>query len=223
MPLRPAAGPPGVAPSWPPPLVVATRNPGKLAEFRRLLRDRPWRLLSLDDAGLEGDVEEPGPGYDDNARIKAVEVCRATGLCALGDDSGIEVEALRGWPGPRSSRWLGPDADDRDRLLGLLDEVARRSPDDRRVRYVAVLALARPGAEVVVAHGVCEGTLVEPRGTGGFGYDPSFLSADLGRTFGEVTAEEKDRVSHRARAVARLAESGVLGVPLDDPGPQRPV
>lgn len=192
------------------PLVVATRNPGKLVEFRRLLRDHPWRLLSLDDAGFPGEVDEPGPGYEDNARAKAVEVCRATGLCALGDDSGIEVEALRGWPGPRSSRWLGDAASDADRLRGLLDEVARRTPDDRRVRYVAVLALARPGAEVVVARGSCHGVLVEPRGGGGFGYDPSFLSSDLGRTFGEAGAEEKDTVSHRARAVARLAEAGVL-------------
>ncbi|HEX3606065.1 MAG TPA: non-canonical purine NTP pyrophosphatase [Candidatus Dormibacteraeota bacterium] len=195
-----------------PALVVATRNRGKLGEFRRLLRDHPWRLLSLDDAGFEGDVDEPGPGYAENARIKAVEVCRATGLCALGDDSGIEVEALRGWPGPHSSRWLGEDADDASRLRGLLDEVERRCPDDRRVRYVAVLALARPGAEEVVARGVCEGVLVEPRGEAGFGYDPSFLSTDLGRTFGEVSAEEKDRVSHRARAVARLAEAGVLEI-----------
>jgi XTP/dITP diphosphohydrolase len=192
------------------PLVVATRNPGKLVEFSRLLRDHPWRLLSLDDAGFAGDVDEPGPGYADNARAKAVEVCRATGLSGLGDDSGIEVEALRGWPGPRSSRWLGEDADDAARLRGLLDEVRRRCPDDPRVRYVAVLALARPDAVEILAHGVCEGVLVEPRGEGGFGYDPSFLSTDLGRTFGEVSAAEKDTVSHRARAVARLAEAGVL-------------
>jgi XTP/dITP diphosphohydrolase len=195
-----------------PPLVVATRNRGKLAEFRRLLHGHPCTLLSLDDAGFAGDVHEPGPGYEENARTKAVEVCRATGLCALGDDSGIEVDALRGWPGPRSSRWLGEGASDADRLRGLLDEVARRSPDDLRVRYVAVLALARPGAEPIVARGVCEGVLVEPRGTGGFGYDPAFLSGDLGRTFGEVSAEEKDTVSHRARAVARLAEAGVLAL-----------
>jgi XTP/dITP diphosphohydrolase len=193
------------------PLVVATRNPGKLAEFRRLLRDHPWRVLSLDEAGFAGDVDEPGPGYEENARAKATEVCRATGLCALGDDSGIEVEALRGWPGPHSSRWLGDGASDADRLRGLLEEVERRCPDDRRVRYVAVLALARPDAGEIVAHGVCDGVLVEPRGEGGFGYDPAFLSSDLGRTFGEVGAEEKDTVSHRARAVARLAESGVLG------------
>lgn len=193
-----------------PPLVVATRNRGKLAEFRRLLRDHPWRLLSLDDAGFVGDVDEPGPGYEDNARLKAAVVCRSTGLCALGDDSGIELPALRGWPGPHSSRWLGDGADDATRLRGLLDEVGHRCPEDRRARYVAVLALARPGAGEVVARGVCEGVLVEPRGAAGFGYDPSFLSADLGRTFGEATAAEKDRVSHRARAVARLAEAGVL-------------
>jgi XTP/dITP diphosphohydrolase len=192
------------------PLVVASRNPGKIAEFRRLLRDHPWTLLSLDDAGFRGDVDEPGPGYEENALAKAVAVCAATGLAALGDDSGIEVDALRGWPGPHSSRWLGDGATDADRLRGLLDEVDRRTPDDRRVRYVAVLALARPGAEAVVARGVCEGVLVDPRGEGGFGYDPSFLSTDLGRTFGEAAAEEKDTVSHRARAVARLAESGVL-------------
>jgi XTP/dITP diphosphohydrolase len=196
------------------PLVVATRNPGKLLEFQRLIRDHPWRLLSLDQAGFAGDVDEPGPGYEDNARAKAVEVSRATGLCALGDDSGIEVEALRGWPGPRSSRWLGEEASDADRLRGLLAEVERLCPDDRRVRYVAVLALARPGAEVIVARGSCDGVLVEPRGVGGFGYDPAFLSTDLGRTFGEAGAEEKDTVSHRARAVARLAESGVLRATL---------
>jgi len=194
--------------------VVATRNRGKLTEFRRLLRDHPWTLIGLDDAGFAGDVAEPGPGYEENALAKALEVCRVTGLPALGDDSGIEVEALRGWPGPHSSRWLGDAASDADRLRGLLDEVERRSPGDRRVRYVAVLALARPDAEPVVAHGTCDGVLVEPRGDGGFGYDPSFLSTDLGRTFGEVAPEEKDTVSHRARAVARLAESGVLaGIP----------
>jgi XTP/dITP diphosphohydrolase len=196
------------------PLVVATRNPGKLVEFQRLLRDHPWRLLSLDQAGFAGDVDEPGPGYEENARAKAVEVSGATGLCALGDDSGIEVEALRGWPGPRSSRWLGEEASDADRLRGLLAEVERLCPGDRRVRYVAVLALARPGADVILARGSCDGVLVEPRGAGGFGYDPAFLSTDLGRTFGEAGAEEKDAVSHRARAVARLAESGVLRATL---------
>jgi XTP/dITP diphosphohydrolase len=195
------------------PLVVATRNPGKLAEFARLLAAHPWRLLSLSDAGVDGDLAEPGPGYADNAVAKAVSACALTGLCALADDSGIEVEALRGWPGPASARWLGPDASDADRLAGLLAEVAERSPGDSRVRFVAAVALARPDAEPVVAHGSCDGVLVEPRGRGGFGYDPGFLSHELGITFAEATAAAKDSVSHRARAIRRLAESGVLDPP----------
>ena len=192
------------------PLLIATRNPGKLAEFGRLLAGRPWRLLSLADAGVDEELDEPGPGYAENALAKATAACALTGLCSLGDDSGIEVEAMRGWPGPASARWLGPDAGDADRLAGLLAEVGRHSPDDRRVRYVAALALARPGAAPVVAHGSCDGILVEPRGAAGFGYDPAFLSNDLGITFAQAGAAAKDAVSHRARALRRLAESGAL-------------
>ena len=193
-----------------PRLVIATRNPGKMREFGRLLAAYPWRLLSLDDARVAGELAELGPGYVDNAAAKAIATCDATGLPALADDSGIEIDALRGWPGPASARWLGDGATDSDRLRGLLDEVARRSPGDRRCRYVCVVALARPGAEPVTARGVCLGTLVEPRGGRGFGYDPGFLSTDLGITFGEATDEQKAGVSHRARAIARLAASGVL-------------
>lgn len=207
IPLRPSLALRG---SPEPPLVVATRNPGKLEEFRRLLRGRPWRVVSLDEVGFDAAIDEPGPGYAENAVAKALTVCAATGLCALGDDSGIEVRALRDWPGPGSARWLGARATDADRLRGLLSEVAAAAGGDRRARYVAVLCLARPGAEPTVARGICEGVLVEPRGTGGFGYDPAFLCNDLGVTLGEAATEEKDRVSHRARALARLAESGVL-------------
>jgi len=191
-------------------LVLASRNPGKLAEFRRLLAAHSWQLVGPDEVGLDKELPEPGPGYGDNAAAKAGAACAATGLPALGDDSGIEVEALRGWPGPASARWMGPAAGDADRLHGLLAEVARRSPDDRRARYVAAVALSRPSAEPVVAHGSCEGMLVDPRGDGGFGYDPAFLSTELGITFGEATAAQKDTVSHRARGIRRLAESGVL-------------
>lgn len=192
------------------PLVVATGNPGKMAEFRRLLRAIPWRLIDLDQAGIGGELPEPGEGYAENAAAKATAACLRSGLPAIADDSGIEVLALRGWPGPESARWLGPDAGDADRLRALVDEVERRTPDDRRVRYVAVVALARPGAEPVLARGHCDGVLVAPRGEAGFGYDPGFFSGDLGVTFGEATAEQKDRVSHRARALARLAESELL-------------
>jgi XTP/dITP diphosphohydrolase len=195
-------------------LLLATRNPGKVAELRVLLS--PWTLevQSLDEVGFDGRLDEPGPGYSESALAKAVAVCTATGLPALADDSGIEVDALRGWPGPMSARWMGEDATDEDRLLGLIAEVERRTPDDRRVRYVCVAALARPGAGPVTAHGECLGTLVEPSGTNGFGYDPAFRSLDLGITFGEATDGAKARVSHRARAIARLGGSGVFEPPL---------
>jgi XTP/dITP diphosphohydrolase len=193
-----------------PRLIVATRNPGKLAEFRRLLAPHPWTVVGLDDTGFDGELLEPGPSYLENATAKAVIVCDATGEPAIADDSGIEVDALRGWPGPQSARWLGEGRSDAERLHALLEEVEKRTPDDRRARYVAVVTLARPGAEPVSGHGETLGRLVEPRGSGGFGYDPAFLSDDLGVTFGEAAAADKDRVSHRARAIARVAEAGVL-------------
>jgi XTP/dITP diphosphohydrolase len=191
-------------------LVLATRNPGKVRELRRLLSPWPLRLQSLDDIGFAAVLVEPGPGYTESALAKATVVCAATDLPALGEDSGIEVDALRGWPGPTSARWMGDRASDEDRLRGLLAEVQQRSPGDRRARYVCVAALARPGAEPVTAHGECLGTLVEPRGSNGFGYDPIFLSVDLGITFGEATDEAKARVSHRSRAIARLGGSGAF-------------
>ncbi|MGO8686786.1 MAG: non-canonical purine NTP pyrophosphatase [Candidatus Dormibacteria bacterium] len=185
-------------------VAVASRNPGKLSELRRLLGGHPWELVDLDGAGFAGELEEPGATYEENALAKAQAVCATTGMPALADDSGIEVPALGGWPGAASARWMGPAADDTDRLRGLLAEVERRSPGDRRARYVCVVALARPGVAAVSARGETAGVLVAPRGTGGFGYDPSFLSDDLGITFGEASAPAKDGVSHRARALGAL-------------------
>jgi len=199
-------------------VAVASRNPGKLAELRRLLDGHPWELVDLDSAGYDGELEEPGATYEENATAKAEAVCAATGMAALADDSGIEVLALGGWPGPASARWMGEVATDLDRLHGLLDEVERRCPGDRRARYVCVAVLARLGAERVSARGETTGVLVAPRGSGGFGYDPAFLSDDLGITFGAAASEAKDRVSHRARALAALeatlageGDGGALG------------
>jgi XTP/dITP diphosphohydrolase len=169
-------------------------------------------VLSLDDVGLRQELPELGTTYEENARSKATAACAASGLTALADDSGIEVEELHGWPGAASARWMGEGVSGPDLLRGLIDEVSRRSPGDRRVRYVCVVALARPDADPVVARGETLGTLVEPRGANGFGYDPGFLSNDLGVTFGEAPDADKDRVSHRGRAIARLAQSGVLDV-----------
>ena len=197
----------GVAPAR---LVIATNNPAKLSEFRRLLAGASWQPISLAEAGFSSPLDEPGPGYVENALAKAATVSARLGLPALADDSGIEVDALRGWPGPLSARWLGGGATDQQRTAGLLAEVEASTPVDRRARYVCVVALCRPGAEPLTARGECLGTIVEPAGSGGFGYDPIFLSNDLGRRLAEVSAEEKDSVSHRARALRRLAESGVL-------------
>jgi XTP/dITP diphosphohydrolase len=196
-------------------LVVATTNDGKLREFRRLLAAHPWTIAGLADVGWTDELVETGDGYAENALSKAAAVSTALALPVLADDSGIEVDALRGWPGPRSARWLGPDATDEDRLARLIAEVDRLTPGDRRVRYVCVVALCRPAAQPVTARGECQGTLVDPRGRGGFGYDPAFLSDDLGVTFGEAEDAAKDRVSHRARALRRLAESGVLDMAPD--------
>jgi XTP/dITP diphosphohydrolase len=191
-------------------LVIATNNAAKLREFTRLLARSPWLLRSLDQAGFAAGIEEPGPTYSDNALAKAATVSAALGLPALGDDSGIEIEALHGWPGPASARWLGARASDEDRMRALLAEVDLRTPEDRHARYVCAVALCRPGAQPVIAHGECHGTIVEARGRNGFGYDPIFLSDDLGTTFGEAGDDAKDSVSHRGHALRRLAESGVL-------------
>jgi XTP/dITP diphosphohydrolase len=191
-------------------MVAATNNTGKLREFRRLLAAHAWSVVGLAEAGWTGELVEPGDSYAENALAKAAVVSAALALPALADDSGIEVDALRGWPGPHSARWLGPGASDSERLAGVIAEVDRRCPDDRRVRYVCVVALCRPAAEPVTARGECLGVLVEPRGHRGFGYDPAFLSEDLGLTFGEADDVAKDGVSHRGRALRRLAESGVL-------------
>jgi XTP/dITP diphosphohydrolase len=196
-----------------PTLLLATRNLGKIRELRSLLQPFSLTLASLDEVGFDAVLDEPGPGYTESALAKATAVCTATGLPALADDSGIEVDALRGWPGPMSARWMGEDATDEDRMHGLIAEVDRSTPDDRRVRYVCVAALARPRAEPVTAHGECFGTLVPPRGSNGFGYDPAFLSLDLGITFAEASDDAKERVSHRARAIARLGESGAFEPP----------
>jgi XTP/dITP diphosphohydrolase len=177
-------------------LVLATRNPHKLREFEPLLA--PHRVLPLPD-----EVELPpetGETFAENAVVKARTAAHATGMTAVADDSGIAAAALAGRPGVRSARYAGESATDEENLAKLLHEV----PDgDRRVAYVCALACAEPGGRVHVVEGRCEGVLAkEPRGSGGFGYDPAFVPDDRddGRTMAELTPEEKDAISHRGRA-----------------------
>jgi XTP/dITP diphosphohydrolase len=177
-------------------LVLATRNAHKLREFEGLLA--PHRLLPLPD-----EVELPpetGETFAENATEKARAAAEATRMTAIADDSGIAAAALGGRPGVRSARYAGDHASDEENLDKLLREVP---DDDRRVAYVCALACAAPDGSVHVVEGRCEGTLsAEPRGDGGFGYDPAFVPVDRddGRTMAELTPEEKDAISHRGRA-----------------------
>ncbi len=178
-------------------LVLATRNEHKLREFRVLLE--PHEVIVLpDDVTLP---PETGETFEENARAKAVAASEATGLPAVADDSGIEAAALHGRPGVRSARYAGDGASDEENLAKLLAEV----PDDgdRRAAYVCALAYAEPRDETRVFTERCEGELArEPRGDGGFGYDPAFVPVDRddGRTMAELSVAEKDEISHRGRA-----------------------
>jgi XTP/dITP diphosphohydrolase len=181
--------------------VLATRNEHKVRELSELLR-------RVDLEPLPEDVQLPpetGTTFADNALVKARVAAIATGLPAIADDSGIEAAALGGAPGVWSARYAGDDATDEENLAKLLRDVPA---GDRRVSYVCVLVYVEPGGREEVVHGRCDGTLAdEPRGTGGFGYDPAFVPADLddGRTMAELDQDEKDAISHRGRAARALA------------------
>jgi XTP/dITP diphosphohydrolase len=183
-------------------LVIATGNTGKLREYRELLAGTGFELVAFD-----SEVEEAGETYAENARLKAETACSRSGLPSLGDDSGVEVEALGGFPGVRSAR-LGPTQEARTA------ELMRRlegKPRPWNARFVCVIALAAPGRPTEFFEGECKGEIVpEWRGHAGFGYDPVFLVPGTGKTFGEMTPEEKRLYSHRARAVRALVESGAL-------------
>ena len=193
-----------------PQLLIATRSPHKLAELRTLLSVDRAELVTLDDIGVEGDVDETGSTFESNARLKARFGARATGLPTLADDSGLEVEALGGGPGVRTRRYAGENATDETNNTKLLAELAGLPPERRAARYVCVLALVQPrDASVRLARGICRGRIaVAPRGSAGFGYDPIFEPESEppgGRTLGLWTPEEKNRISHRAAAARRMS------------------
>ena len=191
-------------------LLIATRSPGKTKEIRELFQGLPFQLLFPADLLLERLPEEAtierGATYVENAVAKARYFAERAGLGAVADDSGIEVDALGGAPGAQSARWSGGDDADNNRLL--LERLAG-IPDERRTaRYRCVVAyIERATASPEIVEAMCEGQIVDaPRGTGGFGYDPLFFSADLHMTFGEASPAAKHRVSHRGRAFRALIE-----------------
>lgn len=185
-------------------VVVATGNAGKVREIRALLGDLEADVCSLE--GL-GPVEFPDEGaeYAPNAAAKALAVAQQLGEIAVADDSGLEVDALDGAPGPLSARFGGPDLDDRGRVAHLLEALSDVPVAERGARFVCVAALALPGGEVETFRGECPGRILEARhGDGGFGYDPIFELPDRGCSMAEIPAEEKNRISHRGRAIAAL-------------------
>ncbi len=184
-------------------LVLATRNSGKTREIQNFLEGFPIEIRDLNDFGPIPEVIEDGATFEENAYKKAHFTARVLGFPALADDSGLEVEALNGAPGVHSARYAGPDASDEENNQKLLDNL--RGQENRKARFCCVLSLAVPAGPALTYESSCEGSILEqPRGTNGFGYDPLFFYEPLGKTFGEMTLEEKSRVSHRGKALSEL-------------------
>jgi XTP/dITP diphosphohydrolase len=193
--------------TFPDVVAVASRNPGKIREILAICADWPVAWMTADrDPGPWPDVEETGPSYLDNARLKARATLEAIGVAAVADDSGIEVDAFGGAPGPRSARFAGEHASEQENLDRLIDLIRDVPAAGRSARYRCLALMALPDRTERVGEGVCEGTLIsEPRGSGGFGYDPIFVPSGRTETMAELASEEKDRISHRGRALRSLA------------------
>ena len=185
----------------PPKLLIATRNAGKLRELTDLLGNVPFELVSLNDIGIDEEVEETGETFEANAALKAETYAQLSGLPTLADDSGLEVDALNGEPGVRSARYAGEDASDTDRIAFLLRKLENVPKDRWSARFRCVIALAWPDKPTEFHPGACEGMIVpESRGSNGFGYDPVFLIPPMNRTMAELTSDEKNSISHRSVA-----------------------
>lgn len=185
-------------------LVIATRNRGKLEEIRQILSDLNISVESLSDyPGIE-EIEETGETFRENALEKAITVAKHTEQVVLADDSGLVVDALGGAPGVMSARYAGTGASDSDRYRKLLAAMESVPDDQRTARFMCVVAIATPEGRTWTVEGSVEGAITrEPRGKGGFGYDPVFLVPELGLTFAQIDTKTKNNMSHRARALAR--------------------
>jgi XTP/dITP diphosphohydrolase len=188
-------------------LVLASQNPGKLNEMRQLVEGLAFRVVGLRELGIHEAPDENGQSFLENATIKALAYARLSGRLTVADDSGLSVDALGGAPGLYSSRFGGEGASDLDRDLLLLEKLRGVPPERRGARFTSAVVAARGEAVLFQAEESVHGFIAEEmRGENGFGYDPLFFYPPFGRTFGEVGREEKDRVSHRGKAFARLRE-----------------
>lgn len=190
-----------------PRLLLATNNKGKVREYSALLEGIPYELVFPADIGITTDVKEIGTSFEENAILKATALAKESGLLSLADDSGLEVDALGGAPGSLSHRFAGEGASDADRVNLLLLKLKDVPDKQRTAQFRCVIAIATPESEVKLFEGVCRGLITAtPRGHNGFGYDPVFYITELGKTMAELTLEEKNRLSHRARAAAKARE-----------------
>lgn len=184
-------------------IVLATRNKGKVLEFQEMLKNYPVEIRCLADFGPIPEVEEDGATFDDNAYKKALFTAKVLGLPAISDDSGLVVEALGGAPGVHSARYAGPGANDQDNIDKLLAEL--QGEKDRRAAFQCVLSIAVPSGPALTYEGSCQGLITEEaQGEGGFGYDPVFYCPELGKTFAQASIAEKNRISHRGKALAEV-------------------
>lgn len=184
-------------------IVIASQNKGKKSEIQELLKDFPVKIKTLDEFGPVPEIEENGKTFEENAYKKASFIARILGVPALADDSGLVVEALDGRPGVYSARYAGEHATDRQRCLKLLGEMEGRA--NRRAAFECVISVAVPSGSALTYNGKCEGFIAQrAAGSGGFGYDPIFFYPSTGKTFAEMTAEEKNSVSHRGKALRDL-------------------
>ncbi len=188
-------------------LLIATKNTNKVREIRDKLGPLPWlEMLSLADVAAIPDIVEDGDSFAENAAIKALAVSTRTGIMALADDSGLVVDALGGGPGIYSARFGGSDLSDSERTMLLLEKMKSVPNAKRTARFVCAVAIADACKVIHSTEGVCEGSIIrEMRGTMGFGYDPVFLVEGMNRTMAELSMEEKNGISHRARAIASAA------------------
>ncbi len=187
-----------------PRLLLATGNRAKLYELKSLFQDLPYELVAPSEVGISTELEETGSSLEENARLKASLYAARSGLIALADDSGLEVDALGGKPGVLSARYAGKNASDADRINYLLFQLKEVPWEKRQARFRCLIAIAIPDSQVELFSGECQGIITfKPKGEGGFGYDPIFYLPQLGKTMAELPLEVKNRVSHRGRAAAK--------------------